>query len=220
MEKGDDSSDSSEVTVSSSSSDGTYTPKTSSSEDDSEDAFTDHTEEFDYDEVTKTYSVKDWPDEVWQEHYVKVFHDPLETCYEMDDDKEDCWSITDMPSNDDPIIVAHIQACLENQKFAYGNEQYTSAKHVSGDSERLEREDRRLKTTFSISAKHYHGVPPGKRTSTNPRVYVSAMQFGNLSHVAEVEAMVLLSPGMLVYVEGEGWCIVQNINAYNGGERR
>jgi hypothetical protein len=35
-----------------------------------------------------------------------------------------------------------------------------------------------------------------------------------------VEAMVLLSPGMLVYVEGEGWCIVQNINAYNGGERR
>jgi hypothetical protein len=138
----------------------------------------------------------------------------------MEDGKEDRWSITEIALNGDPIIVAHIQACLENQKFAYGDDQFTSAKNVSGDSERHEREDRRLKTTFSIAAKHYHGIPPGKRTSTNPRVYVSAMQFGNLSHVAEVEAMVLLSPGMLVYVEGEGWCIVQNINAYNGGERR
>ena len=49
--------------TSSSSSDGTYTQKSTSSGDDSEDAFTDHTEEFDYDPETKTYSVQDWPDE-------------------------------------------------------------------------------------------------------------------------------------------------------------
>ena len=125
-----------------------------------------------------------------------------------------------MALNADPIIVAHIQACRENQKFAYGDEQCTSAKDTVGDSEKNERRDRRLRTTFSIAAKHYHGVPPGMRTSTNPRIYVSAMQFGNLTRVPELEATVLLSPGMLVYVEGDGWCIVQNINAYNVGDRR
>ena len=135
----------------------------------------------------------------------------------MKDDTLDCWKITDMASNADPIIVEHIQACRNNQKFAYGDEQYTSAKDVVGDSERYERSDRRLRTTFSISAKHYHGVPPGKRTS---RIYASAMQGGNLANVPELNATVTLSPGMLVYEEGEGWCIVQNINTYNDGDRR
>ena len=67
MEQSDESSNSAEMSESSSSSDGSYAPKSSSSGDDSEDAFTDHTEDFDYDEETKTYSVQDWPDEVWQQ---------------------------------------------------------------------------------------------------------------------------------------------------------
>ena len=61
------SSNPSEMSVSLSSSDGTYTPKSTSSGDDSEDAFTDHTEEFDYDPETKTYSVQDWPKDVSME---------------------------------------------------------------------------------------------------------------------------------------------------------
>ena len=71
MEQSDESSNSAEMSESSSSSDGSYAPKSSSSGDDSEDAFTDHTEDFDYDEETKTYSVQDWPDEVWQQHYCR-----------------------------------------------------------------------------------------------------------------------------------------------------
>jgi len=127
------------------------------------------------------------------EHYDLIRHCPQETLYDMEDDTLDCWKITDMASNADPIIVEHIQACRNNQKFAYGDEQYTSAKDVVGDSERYERSDWRLRTTFSISAKHYHGVPPGKRTSTNPRIYVSAMQFGNLANVPELNATVALT---------------------------
>ena len=100
-----------EMSVSSSSSDGTYTPKSTSSGDDSEDAFTDHTEEFDYDPETKTYSVQDWPDEVWQQHYEKISHDPLETCYEVDDGKSLHWHITGLPGMalwPDPVVVAHV----------------------------------------------------------------------------------------------------------------
>ena len=80
-EQGDErsSSNPSEMSVSSSSSDGTYTPKTTSSGDDSEDAFTDHTEEFDYDPETKTYSVQDWPKDVWKKHYDWVRHLPQDT---------------------------------------------------------------------------------------------------------------------------------------------
>ena len=203
-----------------SSDDGIYTTESTSS---SEGSFTDHSEEFDYDEEKKEYSVQDWPDDVWGEHYDKIRHLQQDTCYDMDDGQPLRWHITGMPGmalNADPIVVAHIQACHENQKFTYGDEQYTSAKDVVGASEKYERRDRRLRTTFSIASKHFHGVPPGIRTSTNPRIYVSAMQFGNLNHVPELEATVILSPGMLAYVEGDGWCIVQNITAYNDGDKR
>ena len=87
-------------------------------------------------------------------------------------------------------------------------------------SDSYERQDRRLRRTFLIASKHFHGAPPGRRHHTNPRVYVSAMQFGNLAHVAELEATVTVSPGMLAYVKDEGWCIIQNITAYNEGRQR
>ena len=110
----------------------------------------------------------------------------------------------------------------DNEKFTYGDEQHTSTK--AGKSESSERPDRRLKTTFSIASKHFHGIPPGRRTSKNPRIYVSAMQVANLAHVPEIDATVTMSPGMLAYVKGnpkdKGWCIIQNITAYNNGPQR
>ena len=102
----------------------------------------------------------------------------------------------------------------------YGDEQFTSAKCVTGVSDSYERPDRRLKTTFLVASKHFHGVPPGIRNHTNPRIYVSAMQFGNLAHVVELDATVTISPSMLAYVEPEGWCVIQNITAYNKGRQR
>jgi hypothetical protein len=221
-DEGDDSADSSEESVSSSSSDGTYTPETSSG-DDSEGAFTDHSEEFDYDEETKTYSVKDWPDGVWQQHYEKIPHDPLETCYEMDDGKSLHWNITEMPGMDlspDPVVLAHMEACDKNEIFTYGDEQYTSPEIIKGLIPSYERADRRLKTTFSIASRHFHGIPPGKRTVNNPRIYVNAMQFGNINCVTQLDATVTMSPGMLAYVKDKGWCIIQNITAYNNGPQR
>ena len=224
-EQGDESSSSHtpEMSVSSSSSDGTYTPKSTSSGDDSEDAFTDHTEEFDYDPETKTYSVQDWPDEVWQQHYEKISHDPLETCYEMDDGRSLHWDISDMPGmclRPDPVVLAHMEACNNNEIFTYGDEQYTSPEIVKDLIPTDERADRRRKTTFSIASRHFHGIPPGKRTANNPRIYVSAMQFGNSNTVAELDATVTMSPGMLAYVKDKGWCIIQNITAYNNGPQR
>ena len=76
--------DPSEETVSSSS-DGTYTEETTPSSE-SESSFTDHCEQFNYDEATGEYSVKDWPDEVWKERYDFVRHSKQDTCYVMDDD--------------------------------------------------------------------------------------------------------------------------------------
>jgi len=218
-----DSSDATEISLSSSSSDGTYTPETSSSGDDSEDAFTDHSEEFDYDEETKTYSVQDWPYDVWKEHYDCVEHLPQDTSYYVDDGQSHSWSITEMPGmalTPDPVVLAHIAACDKNEKFTYGDEQLTSTKAVNGKSDSSERPDRRLKTTFSIASKHFHGIPPGRRTSNNPRVYVSAMQVANVAHIPDIDAVVTLSPGMLAYVEEVGWCIIQNITAYNKGPER
>ena len=46
------------------------------------------------------------------------------------------------------------------------------------------------------------------------------MQFGNSNTVAELDATVTMSPGMLAYVKDKGWCIVQNITAYNNGPTR
>ena len=109
MEQGDDSSNTSEMSVSSSSSDGTYTPRSTSSEDDSEDAFTDHSEEFDYDEETKTYSVQDWLPDVWKKHYVPVRHLPQDTSYDVDDGESHSWYITSMPGmalNPDPVVLS------------------------------------------------------------------------------------------------------------------
>ena len=220
MQQSDESSNSAEMSESSSSSDGSYAPKSSSSGDDSEDAFTDHTEDFDYDEETKTYSVKDWPDEVWQQHYDKISHDPLETCYEMDDGASLHWHIADMPGWALNPDLAHMEACDKQEIFSYGYEQCTSPeidKHLIPTDERA---DRRRKTTFSIASRHFHGIPPGKRTVNNPRIYVSAMQFGNSNTVAELDATVTMSPGMLAYVKDKGWCIIQNITAYNNGPQR
>ena len=128
--------------------------------------------------------------------------------------------MTNITSVAEPDVVAHLKACEDNQKFTYGDEQFTSAEGVTGVSNSYERQDRRLRRTFLIASKHFHGVPPGRRHHTNPRVYVSAMQFGNLAHVAELEATVTVSPGMLAYVKDEGWCIIQNITAYNEGRQR
>ena len=141
----------------------------------------------------------------------------------MEDGESHSWYITSMrrpmmAKNPDPVVLAHIAACNKNEKFTYGDEQHTSTK--AGKSESSERPDRRLKTTFSIASKHFHGIPPGRRTSKNPRIYVSAMQVANLAHVPEIDATVTMSPGMLAYVEEEGWCIIQNITAYNKGPHK
>ena len=138
----------------------------------------------------------------------------------IDGDTSQQWAVIDMITETDPVVLAHIAACDDNQKFTYGDEQFTSAKGVTGVSGSYERPDRRLKTTFLVASKHFHGVPPGIRNHTNPRIYVSAMQFGNLSHVVELDATVTISPGMLAYVEPEGWSVIQNITAYNKGRQR
>jgi hypothetical protein len=177
----------------------------------------------DYDEDTKTYSVEDWPDKVWQQHYDKIFHDPQDTCYDLDNGNSLRWHITDMPGmalRPDPDVVSHMEACEKNEIFTYGDEQYTSPEIVKNLKPSDERADRRLKTTFSIASRHFHGIPPGKRTGNNPRIYVSAMQFGNINCVAELDATVTMSPGMLAYVKDKGWCIIQNITAYINGPQR
>ena len=69
-----------------SSDDGIYTTESSSSSDGS---FTENSEDLDYDEETKTYSVQDHPTEVWQELYDFIRHCPRETFCDMDDDKLD-----------------------------------------------------------------------------------------------------------------------------------
>ena len=203
----------------SSSFDGNYTEESTPSSE-SESSFTDHEEEFDYDEETGEYSVKDHPAEVWQEHYDFKSHHKKDTCYTINGGTTQQWHMIDMISAPDDVVEAHLQACDENQKFTYGDEQFTSAKGVTGVSGCFERPDRRLRTTFLIASKHFHGVPPGTRNHTNPRIYVSAMQFGNLAHVVELDATVTISPGMLAYVEPEGWCVIQNITAYNKGRQR
>ena len=185
MEQVDESSNTSEMSVSSSSSDGTYTPKTTSSGDDSEDAFTDHSEEFDYDEETKTYSVQDWPKRYgWKEHYVWARHLPQDTSYEMDDGESHSWYITSMPGmalNPDPVVLADIAACNKNEKFTYGDEQHTSTKAVNGKSDSSERPDRRLKTTFSIASKHFHGIPPGVTKKEQKPSYIRKCNTGSES---------------------------------------
>ena len=100
----------------------TYTPRSSSSGDDSEDEFTDHTEEFDFDEETKTYSVRDWPRDVWKKHYDWVRHLPRDTTYDVDDGESHSWYITQMrrPMEEephDPVVLAHIAACNNNEKI-------------------------------------------------------------------------------------------------------
>ena len=202
-----------------SSDDGSYIEETTPTNE-SESTFTNHPEQFDYDEATQKYSVKDVPDEVWQEHYEYKRHVKKDTCYEIDGDTSQQWSVLDMISEADPVVLAHVAACDDNKKFTYGDEQFTSAKGVTGVSGSYERPDRRLKTTFLVASKHFHGVPPGIRNHTNPRIYVSAMQFGNLAHVVELDATVTISPGMLAYVEPEGWSVIQNITAYNKGRQR
>ena len=94
MSSGDehDELDPSEGTESSTS-DGSYTPETTSS---SEGPFTDHAEEFDYDEEKPEYSVKDWPEEVWQEHYENKPHVKQDACYVIDGDTSQQWSVLDM----------------------------------------------------------------------------------------------------------------------------
>ena len=207
-----------EETVSSSD-DGGYTPETTSSSE-SESSFSDHSEEFDYDEATGEYSVKDFPEEVWAEHNEYKRHSKEDTRYVIDGDTSHQWAVIDMISEAEPVVLAHIAACDANQKFTYGDEQFTSAKDVTGVSDSYERPDRRLKTTFLVASKHFHGIPPGIRNHTNPRIYVSAIQFGNLAHVVELDKTVTMSPGMLAYVEGKGWSVIQNITAYNKGRMR
>ena len=46
------------------------------------------------------------------------------------------------------------------------------------------------------------------------------MQVANLAHVPEIDATVTMSPGMLAYVEDRGWCIIQNITAYDKGPHK
>ena len=41
-----------------------------------------------------------------------------------------------------------------------------------------------------------------------------------IQSVAELDATVTMSPGMLAYVEEEGWCIIQNITAYDKGPHK
>ena len=199
--------------------DGNYT-KESTPSSESCSSYSDHSEMFVYDEKTGEYTVEDYPAEVWQEHYDFKSHHKKDTCYTINGDPTQQWHVIDMISEPDDVVEAHLQACDQNQKFIYGDEQFTSAKGVTGVSGCFERPDRRLRTTFSIASKHFHGIPPGIRNRTNPRIYVSAMQFGNLTHVVELDATVTISPGMLAYVEGDGWCIIQNITAYNEGRQR
>ena len=199
--------------------DGNYTVESTPSSE-SYSSYSDHEEEFDYDEEKREYTVKDWPAEVWAEHYDLKSHHKNDTCYTILGDETEQWHVVDMISKPDEAVDAHVKSCDQNEKFIYGDEQLTSAKGVTGISHCYERRDRRLRTTYSIASKHFHGIPPGRRNHTNPRIYVSAIQFGNLPHVAELDATVTVSPGMLAYVEGDGWCIIQNITAYNEGRQR
>ena len=183
-------------------------------------SFSDHSEKYEMDEAIQRRIIEDWPDEVWQEHYENKPHVKEDTCYVIDGDTSQQWSVLDMISEAEPVVLAHIAACDANQKFTYGDEQFTSAKDVTGVSDSYERPDRRLKTTYLVASKHFHGIPPGIRNHTNPRIYVSAIQFGNLAHVVELDKTVTMSPGMLAYVEGKGWSVIQNITAYNKGRQR
>ena len=192
--------------------------RTPSTEDHS--SFSDHSENYEMDEAIQRRIIEDWPDEVWQEHYENKPHVKEDTCYVIDGDTSHQWAVIDMISEAEPVVLAHIAACDANQKFTYGDEQFTSAKDVTGVSGSYERPDRRLKTTFLVASKHFHGIPPGIRNHTNPRIYVSAIQFGNLAHVVELDKTVTMSPGMLAYVEGKGWSVIQNITAYNKGRQR
>ena len=131
-----------------STSDGSYTEETTP-DTESESSLSDHKEEFDYDEETKKYSInsiEDWPDEVWQQHYELKRHVKKDTCYVIDSDTSQQWSVIDMISERDPVVLAHVAAYNDNKKFTYGDEQFTSAKGVSGVSDSYERPDRRLKT--------------------------------------------------------------------------
>ena len=192
--------------------------RTPSTEDHS--SFSDHSEKYEMDEAIQRRIIKDLPDEEWQAHYENKRHGKQDTCYVIDGDTSQQWAVIDMITETDPVVLAHIAACDNNQNFTYGDEQFTSAKDVTGVSGSYERPDRRLKTTFLVASKHFHGIPPGIRNHTNPRIYVSAIQFGNLAHVVELDKTVTMSPGMLAFVEGKGWSVIQNITAYNKGRQR
>ena len=215
----EEESDAPEEILSSYSSGSSWVQETTPSTE-SKSSYGDYPEVYDYDEAIERRIIEDWPDEVWKEHYEKKRHVKHDTCYVIDGDTSQQWNVIDMISEPDTVVMAHIEACDDNQKFTYGDEQFTSATGVSGVSDGYERQDRRLKTTFLVASKHFHGIPPGIRNHTNPRIYVSGIQFGNLAHVPDLDSTVTVSPGMLAYVDGEGWCVIQNITAYNKGRQR
>ena len=91
--------------------------RTPSTEDHS--SFSDHSEKYEMDEAIQRRIIKDLPDEEWQEHYENKRHVKEDTCYVIDGDTSQQWAVIDMITETDPVVLAHIAACDNNQTKIY-----------------------------------------------------------------------------------------------------